>query len=82
MLAPEALRVGALADGNWKLTPLGSVMRTHCPAWALEEADALAALEPLLGPLEAAWEPHADTASPSAVTAAAIRIRMATPYCS
>lgn len=82
MLPPEVLRVGALPDGNWKRTPLGSVTRTQGPVNVLDAADALAALEPVLGPLEAAWEPQADTASASAATAVAIRIRIATPYCS
>ncbi|BBH16592.1 hypothetical protein Back2_08790 [Nocardioides baekrokdamisoli] len=76
----EVLTVGATPVGNSKLTPLGSVIGAQAPVAEVDGCDAAA--EPVMGPPEPAWDPHADTVSPSATIAIAVRIRIPSPYCS
>src|SRR5581483_10750937 len=79
---PEVLTDGWVRDGNMKLTPLGSAIRTQAAVGVTDDVGLAWAAGLVAGAFESACVPHADTASPTAAIPAAIHIRIATPYCS
>ena len=81
-MPPDSLTDGWVRAGNMKLTPLGSAIRTHGAAGAVDDAGLDEAVGLVVDAAGPDCEPHADTASPTAAIPAAIRIRIRTPYCS
>ena len=82
VLPPEVLTDGWVRAGNVKLTPLGSLIRTHGDAAEVDTVGLAEVVEPTVEVPEPICEPHADTASPTAAIPTARRIRIRTPYCS